>query len=229
VSGPRDTFTKSFSNTRERDAAVESLRAFGEDRAVRVLAVDPREPTALLERIQPAATLASTASEDEAMVVVARLFRTGWPAVPADSVATPVAGFASALESSDLRRARAMFSELLDDAAAPSLLHGDLHYDNIVTSDRADHLLIDPKGVIGDPAFDIGYLVSRPMPAARDRLPLRTAIARRLAFLPDAIGLDRQRVASFAYVAAALSVAWAREDGDPAVERFVEAMELLEV
>ena len=47
-------------------------------------------------------------------------------------------------------------------------------------------------------------------------------------FLPHAIGLDPRRVTAFAYVAAALSVAWAREDRDPNADCFVEALEILE-
>jgi streptomycin 6-kinase len=82
--------------------------------------------------------------------------------------------------------------------------------------------------VIGAPAFDIGYLVSRPAPSARDALPLPRAIDRRLGFLPDALGLDSQRVAAYAYVAAALSMAWAIEDCDASRDAFEAAMQLLE-
>ena len=221
-------FHKRFADRRQLDAAVQALRAFGEGRAVRVIDVRVDELTALVERVEPGDTLASTASEDEAMQVMARLFAARWPAVPAGSVAAPIADFADALDSADLRRARTVFSELLADEVQPVLLHGDLHYDNILRSDRAGYLLIDAKGFEGDPAFDIGYLVSRPMPSARDCLPLAQAIDRRLAFLPDAIGLDAKRVTAFAYVAAALSAAWAREDRDPAVDRFLESMRVLE-
>jgi streptomycin 6-kinase len=65
------------------------------------------------------------------------------------------------------------------------------------------------------------------MPSARDALPLSRAIDRRLAFLPDALKLDARRIASFAYVAAALSVAWAIEDRDQSQPLFEEAMRKL--
>ena len=223
-----ESFLKTFADRRQLDAQVQALRAFGDDRAVGVLEVDDDKWTALLERVRPGATLASTASEDEAMRVVAQLFSTRWPHVPAGTAATPIDDFVTALERDGFARARAVFSDLLADDVHPVLLHGDLHYDNILTSDRAGHLLIDPKGFIGDPAFDIGYLVSRPMPSARDRLPLSRAIDQRLAYLPDATGLDRRRVTAFAYVAAALSAAWAREDRDAVVDRFLESMRVLE-
>ena len=213
---------------RQLMAEVEALRAFGEDRAVRVLVVNLDERSVLLERITPGTTLAASASEDQALRVVAELFSTGWPPVPLASIATPLEDFLPAFSAPAFTRARAIFSELLADSPPAVLLHGDLHYENILRSDRAGHLLIDPKGMIGDPAFDIGYLVSRPLPSARDALPLAQAIDRRLAFLPDALGLDATRVASFAYVAAALSVAWAREDGDANVNLFEDAVRVLE-
>src|SRR5206468_1252490 len=108
----------------------------------------------------------------------------------------PFDDFARALLNGGAEYARAcgILSELLDDDVAPAVLHGDLHYGNIVSSRRAGYLLVDPKGVIGDPAFDVGYLVSRPAPSAVDALPLARAIERRLSFLPDALGLDRRRV-----------------------------------
>lgn len=214
-------------SVRDLMAEVEALRAFGEDRAVRVLDVNPGGRSALLERVTPGTTLATSASEEEALRVVATLFGAGWPAIPPAPIAKPIDAFLAALDAPPFARARSVLIELLADAGPPVLLHGDLHYENILVSDRAGHLLIDPKGCTGDPAFDIGYLVSRPMPSARDALPLSRAIDRRLAFLPDALKLDARRVASFAYVAAALSAAWAIEDGDSNQPLFEEAMRLL--
>ena len=215
-------------DARQLTAAMEVLRAFGEGRAVKVLDVNLDQHMMLLERVIPGTTLASSASEDDAIHVVATLFAAGWPAIPTATSATPLEDFLPALGATEFARARSIFSNLLADAPAAALLHGDLHYGNVLVSRRAGHLLIDPKGFIGDPGFDIGYLVSRPTPTARDGLPLSRAIDRRLALLPDALGLDVQRVASFAYVAAALSTAWAREDRDPSARLFENAMQILE-
>jgi len=35
------------------------------------------------------------------------------------------------------------------------LLHGDFHHDNILLSSNGEYIIIDPKGVIGDPVFDV--------------------------------------------------------------------------
>jgi streptomycin 6-kinase len=227
---PAADFVKHARSGAELEAQAEALRAFGVERAVAVHDVRAGTNELVLERVTPGETLASIATEDEAIRVVADLFKTGWPAVPPSPAAEPLETFARSLGAGQqraFRRAADLLRELLQDAREPHLLHGDLHYDNVLSSDRAGYLLIDPKGAIGEPAFDIGYLVSRPMPAARDHLPLSRAIARRLAFLPDALHLDRDRVAAYAYVAAALSLAWAIEDNDPIRCSCEEAMNIL--
>lgn len=35
------------------------------------------------------------------------------------------------------------------------LLHGDFHHDNILLAEDEEYVMIDPKGVIGDPVFDV--------------------------------------------------------------------------
>jgi len=224
---------KSFRSERALAAHVEALNAFGSHRAAAVLDVLRKEGAVLLERVTPGERLASIATEDEAMAVVARLFADGWPRVPDRPSATPLRIFAESLAIAaagdrEFERPAALLEKLIATSTDQVLLHGDLHYDNILSSDRAGYLLIDPKGATGDPAFDIGYLVSRPMPAALGGLSLEDAIDRRLAFLPKSFGLDPQRVAAFAYVAAALSTAWAREDDDQAHDEFVHATRILE-
>jgi streptomycin 6-kinase len=220
-------FVKSVRGSRLQHQAI-ALRAFGQRRAAAVIEVRPDSFELVLERIVPGLPLAALATEDEAMhTTVEVLGRDGWPPASAGEGLPPLADFASALDGpAGLPRAASVLRELAaDDEVA--VLHGDLHYGNVLSSNRAGWLLIDPAGVIGPPAFDIGYLVSRPMPMAQDGLTLGRAIDRRLGFLPAALGLDRDRVAGYAYVAAALSLAWAIEDGDASGDAFAEAVRLL--
>jgi streptomycin 6-kinase len=224
-------FVKAVRPASHTAAVAEALRAFGSDRAARVRHVDADRGELVLELIEPGATLAASADEHGALRVAAGLFARGWPEPPATTALASFPDFAQALLNGDSPRARAagLLRELLDDGAPPAVLHGDLHYGNILSSNRAGYLLIDPKGVIGDPAFDIGYLVSRPAPSPLDHLPLARAIDRRLSVLPDALRLDRRRVAAYSYIAAALSEAWAIEDDDAhAAGMFAEVRRILE-
>jgi streptomycin 6-kinase len=227
------TWRKSLRSETALATHVEALNAFGTHRASAVVDVLQKEAAVLLERVTPGERLASVATETEAMAVIARLFAEGWPRVPEPASATPLRMFTESLTHAavvdpEFERPAALLDELLTTSTDHVLLHGDLHYDNILSSDRTGYLLIDPRGALGDPAFDIGYVVSRPMPAARGGLSFAEAAGQRLAFLPKALGLDPQRVAAFAYVTAALSAAWAREDNDPAVDAFLHATRILE-
>jgi streptomycin 6-kinase len=223
-------FVKTVRPAAHAAAEAEALRAFGSDRAARVIDVCSERGELALELIEPGSTLAAIADEDAALHVVADLFASEWPRPPLTTALAPFDEFACALLNGGAECARAcrVLSELLDDGAEPAILHGDLHYGNILSSRRAGYLLIDPKGVIGDPAFDIGYLVSRPAPSAADALSVARAIERRLSFLPDALGLDPRRVAAYAYVAAAMSMAWSIEDNDvSATHAFADVMRML--
>ncbi len=39
------------------------------------------------------------------------------------------------------------------------LLHGDLHHENILKNENGSYTVIDPKGVIGDPVFDLSRFI----------------------------------------------------------------------
>ena len=73
------------------------------------------------------------------------------------------------------------------------MLHQDFHGGNVLYSDARGWLAIDPKPLVGDPAFDAASLL-------RDRRWLlggsgdRRRIERRLDLLVETTGLDRERM-----------------------------------
>ncbi|MBM7776411.1 streptomycin 6-kinase [Actinokineospora baliensis] len=59
-----------------------------------------------------------------------------------------------------LRRARVLADELVATQAAPVLLHGDLHRDNLLDAGPRGVVVIDPYGTLGEPEFDaVDYLL----------------------------------------------------------------------
>lgn len=54
-----------------------------------------------------------------------------------------------------MEKAKECFISLCRTYSKKLLLHGDLHHDNILFGENNEYKIIDPKGVVGDPIFDI--------------------------------------------------------------------------
>ncbi|MDC9824115.1 aminoglycoside phosphotransferase family protein [Devosia sp. ZB163] len=103
---------------------------------------------------------------------------------------------------------------VLFDKWAPQLpLHGDVHHDNILRSGDG-WLAIDPKGLVGDGAYD--YANSFQNPVGGDAFVLKAPrIARHAAAIAERTGIPRKHLLAWAVAHTALSAAWHIEDGNP--------------
>lgn len=92
-------------------------------------------------------------------------------------------------------------------------LHGDIHHDNIATSDGTRWLAIDPQGLIGDPHYDVANLFGNP-----DGNPQLLTDPQRASNLADmlaaVLNLDRRRILEFALAHCGVSIAWSLKDDD---------------
>jgi len=101
---------------------------------------------------------------------------------------------------------------LLADQQDVRPLHGDIHHENILRGTRG-WLAIDPKGLIGDPAYDFANLFYNPL--ERDDLRADPERARRMAaILAQASGREAGVILDFGFCHACLSASWHVEDGN---------------
>ena len=101
---------------------------------------------------------------------------------------------------------------LFDRPSAQIPLHGDLHHDNILSSDRG-WLAIDPKGLIGDPAYEVANVFINPVDGLQIAADPRR-IAARADILSQRLGYSRKRILGWAAAHAALSACWTLADGN---------------
>lgn len=178
----------------------------------------------LLERAH-AITLLATGDGDEATAVAGQLCRR--LAIPAPPGLPRLSEQAAAWEG-QLRIDSAELTHPLPlkavDAAVetvrelgPSqpdlLIHGDLHATNILRAEREPWLVVDPKGQVGDPAYDAGMAIKwhplRPLPDG----DLRKAVHRLLAIFAEAAQVDRERAHRWAQFHAVRAAFWGRRHG----------------
>lgn len=113
--------------------------------------------------------------------------------------------------STQFVRAAEVAQVLLDSQQDVTPLHGDIHHQNILLSERG-WIAIDPKRLVGDAAFDFANLFYNPV-----EMELRYDEARVVsmaATLERTAGCDIGRVLSFAFAFSALSASWHAEDGN---------------
>jgi streptomycin 6-kinase len=95
-------------------------------------------------------------------------------------------------------------------------LHADIHHDTIIHGSRG-WLVIDPKGVFGDPAFEAANVFYNPL--HRDDLCLEpTRIARLAETFSQVLDQSPVRLLDYAFAYGYLSASWHAQDGNPTEE-----------
>ena len=221
-------------------AEAEALRLFDGRGAVRLLELDPDHGAMLLERLEPGVPLTSVRDDEEATSIAADVLGELWRPAPPDHPFPTVADWARGLArlrrnfgggtgplpAPLVERAEALFAELLDSQAEPVLLHGDLHHYNVLAAGRRPWLAIDPKGVVGEPAYDTGALLRNPAELLGTPRPGK-ALERRLDLLCERLDLDRARVAGWGMSQAVLAAYWSWEDSGRVWDEALAFAELL--
>ena len=114
-----------------------------------------------------------------------------------------------------LQKARELRDQLLKTADPDILLHGDLHHDNILQNGN-DWVVIDPKGVIGEPAYEVAAFIRNPIPELLNHADAPNIIHNRVTRFAELLELPSQRILDWCFVQAVLSWTWSLEDNlDP--------------
>ena len=216
----------SFPGDKELETEAAALAAFDGRGVCRLLRLDLARGAMLLERLQPGGPLTELGDDEEATAVAAGVMKKMWRPAPLDHGFPTVSDWSRGFER--LRRrfdggtgpmpeklvvqAEALFEELLLSEGEPLLLHGDLHQENILSATRAPWLAIDPKGVVGEAAYETAALLHNPVGALEAPEPKRL-LGRRLDVLSGELGLDRARVRAWGLAQAVLAAYWRLEDG----------------
>ena len=124
--------------------------------------------------------------------------------------------FASLFKKAEIDRNRGVHSQfietaeladgLLNDQRDFRPLHGDLHHENVLHGQRG-WLVIDPKGLIGDPMYDAANMFYNPL----DRDDLRASeyrIASMAQTFAQAFNRDIRTILGFGMAHACLSASW---------------------
>lgn len=223
--------------------AAQALRIFDGRGVVRLLALDLDLGAMLLERVEPGKPLSETPNDADATSAAASVIGKLWRPLPPDhpfpTVSDWAQGFMRLRRSFDggtgpmpaamVEEAESLFADLLSTQEQPVLLHGDLHHENILSTSGAGRdpwLAIDPKGVAGEPAYEVGALLRNPARSLKEPRPGKV-LERRIHQLEDDLGLDRERVQGWGFAQAVLAAYWSLEDSGEVWDQALSFAKLL--
>ena len=88
-------------------------------------------------------------------------------------------------------------------------------------------MALDPKGVVGEPAYEVGALLRNPLPQLLTEPRPARVLARRVDQLAEELGFDRERIAGWGLAQAVLSAWWSFEDHGHGWELAIACAEVL--
>jgi streptomycin 6-kinase len=224
--GREPAILKILTDASDEASSARWLRHFAGRGAVRVLRED--RGAVLLQRAVPGTSLAEWVADgrdERATHIVAdtmlRLHHgrkppAGWPTLLdwAEAFTRQRArAVHRRLPQRLLDHGEGIFRDLAASQGKQYLLHGDLHHANIL-SDRSDGwLVIDPKGVVGESAYETAAAIRNPAEFYPFQLDA-AFMSRRVAIFAERLGAERERVLGWFVGQTVLSACWSIEDGD---------------
>lgn len=222
----RQLVVKVCSLTDEFPQQPEALRLVDGHGMVRLVDCDTTEEIILLERLMPGTMLSEVEDDELSTSCAISVMQKIWCPVPEnhpfktvqdwgkgfDRLRQRYGGGTGPFPKVLLEQAETLYRELSASMAEPVLLHGDLHHENILAAQREPWLAIDPKGVVGEPAYETGAWLRNPMPQLLDMPYPGRILARRIDQLSEQLGFDRARIRDWAVAQAMLSAWWSMED-----------------
>lgn len=204
---------------------VTALHLFNGQGAVILLDAATEQGMLLLERIRPGKILSTLKDDEEATHLAADVMLRLWKPVQSNSALTQLSdwfkgfdklrkrfeGGTGPLEKKLVERAEVAVRDFFAEEHTPMLIHGDLHHFNILSSERG-WLAIDPKGVIGPPAYEVGPLLVNPWDDLSNPEEIEKLTEKRIAILSERLGFEKERIREWGIAHAVLSAWWGIED-----------------
>lgn len=172
----------------------------------------------LIERIFPGTRLARLSADgrdDAACHIIcdtieklqaSRVEIAGWPGHD-EHLAAFTRNAISPLTTEIVARADALFRELDASQDHRVLLHGDLHHENILFDEERGWLAIDPKGEVGELAYELAAPLRNPL-AESEHFMSPVQMDRRVSICCERLNLDRRRVLGWCFARNASAALW---------------------
>jgi streptomycin 6-kinase len=203
------------------------------DGTVRLLDSDARLGALLLERLEPGNSLEDHPDRDEAITIACGLLKRLWRPLPPGSPFPFVPDLAlrwsreipdrfhrlgRPFEEALAEEAADLCAELATHTEGLVLANRDYHLGNVLAATREPWLLIDPKPLAGEPAFDTGHLLRSLLPKEFDEALVGGLVHR----LARELDVEAEAIRRWALVRSVEDALWGMSVGGTDIDRDLE-------
>ncbi len=213
----------------ELTSEINALRLYAGRGICKLIEADEARGILLLEQLHPGTMLSTLVphQDERATEIAAEVMRQLWQPAPAQhhfrtleswtngilEIREKFNGGTGPFPENLVAQAESLRAQLLSSTSNSNsnqfLLHGDLHHFNILQTEQGWRA-IDPKGIIGEPAYEIASFLYNP----NEQLITQPMLARRIAQFSELLTLDRERLLGWGVVQAVLSAWWSFDSGE---------------
>lgn len=202
---------------------MRALELFNGEGTEMLLGEDKTNYTVLLERVTPGEPLSAMEDDEKATRILCGMMKKLWKPLPEDHQFPSMKRWTQSLfdlktkypdgdypniPKTLVEKAQAWCEELIETSDTPKLIHGDLHQDNVLSSERDGWLAIDPKGLAAEPCYEVGAMIRNPYKKMDKNPHIKEIMQRRIEILSDELGFSKERIHKWCLVQTVLSAVW---------------------
>ena len=236
--GGKPVVLKIGPSVRAMNREAQALKYYAGNGCAALLDADLDSGALLLECVQPGTSLKQLFPNDEKeaikhAAIVMRQLHTK-PLEPTHSFTTITSWFDELAPQNNpaldahIKRAQPLAKHLLATQKDLVLVHGDLHHENILKNGSNSWIAIDPKGVAGEAAFEVGCFMRNPIDQLSDHPNIKQIVADRLDSFAQLLHIDRLRIQQWSYVQAVLAACWAYKNNKELAQQFLIVADALQ-
>lgn len=242
-----DIIFKIARNQSEFNNEVSALKYFNDSSICRLYEVDYENEVLLIEEISPGNTLYEENNLNKRIEVFCDLYNT----MHSNNDEIKSCDFEKSYQSYNdwvfriteymstkedwnelaihMEYSKEIYIELSKEYPAVELLHGDFHYYNILKS-KDGYKVIDPKGVIGNPLFDVPRYILNEYWDTEDKSMKLQTVKEVIHLISEYLEIDEKVLKKLLYIEASMAMSWFVESGMKLEEKndVIESLNMLQ-
>lgn len=219
-------------------SGVEALKIFAGQSLPKLLEEDIDDGVILMEQVLPGKTLDTLGDDERETYIACGVLKKLWRPAPQNELLIQLPTWLNGFKRHQDKYSGSgpfpneLFSHAEEflktaDLKKGILTHGDFHHDHILSSGKDEWVVVDPRGIIGHPLYDVATFLYNPRRTLLGNPNVEEIVKKRIAIFSSELGADKEDIVQWGITQSLLSAIWSLEDHGKGWEYGIKFAELL--